>query len=182
MTLKTIVIACTCVVVAATAATGWHGAFAATRIDERVAGPYEFVYRTAPRDDFGSVRTITTELERAMHGIAVGDMQPFDVFYPPGLGEANEIGFIVSSADLPKILALPHPPLHRTVPQQQFLTTSLPYRTPFSFLIGFWKVDPALRDYRAHNGLKETWAATLNTGKTIVYLQPKALRYASEQR
>jgi hypothetical protein len=150
---------------------GIHGAFARIQISERIAGPYEFVYRTAPQGDFKSVRSITTELETAFRSAGIDEVKPFDVFYPPNT-EPSQIGFLVSQEDLKRILTLPNPPFHRTIVAQRFLATSIPYRSPVSFLVGFWKVDPRLREYRERRGLKHTWAATINTGDTIEYLQP----------
>ena len=151
---------------------GVHGAFASVRIGERVAGPYEFVYRTAPQGDFGAVRAITTELKETLGKAGVHEMQPFDIFFPPNT-QTNQFGFIVSSTDIAAIMAAPNAPLHRTIPAQDFLSAALPYRSPLSFMFGFMKVDPKLREYREEHRLRQTWAATLNTGDTIVYLQPK---------
>src|SRR3954469_11030357 len=102
MTLKVVLITATCMGLLVAVVGMTHGAFATVQITEREAGPYEFVYRTAPRGDFGSVRTITTELERAFRGIGVREMQPLDVFYPSSSQAPSEIGFIVSSADVAK--------------------------------------------------------------------------------
>lgn len=160
------------VALVAVALAGMHGAFATVRISERQAGPYEFVYRTAPQADYASIRTITTELYESFHKVGVREIQPFDIFFPPNT-EANQIGFVVNASDLDAIMRIPNPPLHRTIAAQEYLSTALPYRSPFSFIVGFMKVDPKFREYREARGLGQTWAATLNTGDTIVYLQPR---------
>ena len=153
-----------------------HGAFAPLNISEQTAGPYDFVYRTAPQGDFGAVRSITTELEAAFRTMGVHDMKPLDVFFPPDSHEPAQIGFIVAKTDLPRISQMANPPRYRVIPAGEFLTAALPYRSPFSFMVGYWKVDPKLREYRAANGLKQTWAATINEGPRILYLQPKERR------
>ena len=84
----------------------------------------------------------------------------------------SDIGFIVQPKDLDKALAARHTLLHRTIPAQRFLTAAFPYRSPLSFMVGYWKVDPLLRGYRAAHHLQRSWAATMNEGPTILYLQP----------
>lgn len=149
-----------------------HGAFDTIVITERVAGPYEFVYRTAPHGNFRAVRRITTELENSFQAAGIRDIKPLDIYFPAGSSESTQIGFVVAATDLDRIAKLPHPPLHRTIPAQAFLTTSIRYTSPISFMIGSLKVAPRLDEYRAANGLKQTWAATINEGRTILYLQP----------
>ena len=41
-------------------------------------------------------------------------------------------------------------------------------------MVGFFKVDKALAEYRKAHGYKKVEAMTINEGKTIVYLQPIA--------
>ncbi len=148
-----------------------HGAFRQVVVTEQVAGPFELIYRTAPQGDFTSVRRITTELERAFPAAGIHEMKPFDIFPPPGAAP-SQIGLLVGAADVAKAMAIPNRPSHRTIPAQRFVTTRFSYRSPLSFMVGFWKVDPALRQYRAANNLQQTWAGTINEGRTILYLQP----------
>ncbi len=161
---------------AATGALAAHGAFASVTISEQTIGPYEFVYRTAPQGDFGAVRTITTELEGAFRAAGVRDMKPLDVFFPPDSHEPSQIGFIVAAPDVPRIAQLANAPRHRVIAAGEFLTATLPYRSPLSFMVGYWKVEPKLSAYRETHGLRHTWAATINEGPRILYLQPKERR------
>ena len=147
-----------------------HGAFRSVVITEQELGPYEFVYHTAPQGNFGAIRRITMDIEGDLRRVGIEDMQPFDV-YPSSPGP-SDIGFILQPKDLDKALAIRHTLVHRTIAAQRFLTAVFPYRSPFSFIVGFWKVDPRLRHYRDEHHLRRTWAATLNQGPTILYLQP----------
>jgi hypothetical protein len=147
-----------------------HAAFRSVVITEQDLGPYEFVYATAPQGTFGAIRRITVAIEGDLSRAGIEDMKPFDV-YPSSPGP-SDIGFILQAKDLAKALAIRPTLVHRTIAAQRFLTATFPYRSPFSFIVGFWKVDPRLRRYRDEHHLQRTWAATLNQGPAILYLQP----------
>lgn len=54
------------------------------------------------------------------------------------------------------------------------MMAEFPWRNPFSFVVGYFKVDPALARHREAHGCKKTEAWSLNDGHVIVYMQPIA--------
>lgn len=155
------------VVALAIAAFGYLGGFRSITIEEKQMGPYLFAYREMVGTDFSKVSEITTALDAELRSKGVTTLQPFDLFNPEGGGE---IGFAVSESEAEQLL---NSSIRiKTIPMQQCMVATFPWKNPMSYMIGFMKVDPALEAYRKTNGYRKTWAATRHNGDTITYLQP----------
>ena len=59
----------------------------------------------------------------------------------------------------------------KQIPETNCLTTSFPWRNSYSFVFGFMKVDPTLKNYRTSNNLKNTEAMIMLDADTIHYMQ-----------
>ena len=150
------------------------GAFARIRIEERVVGPYSLIYREMRGADLGQVGAITTELDSLLQKNGVIERRPFDVFYPQN-GQPSEIGFVltteVAAQTLARIASTANVKV-REIPKQRALVARFPWKSRLSFLLGYEKIDPALRAYRQKAGYKDAPAYALNEGRTIAYMQP----------
>ncbi len=60
----------------------------------------------------------------------------------------------------------------REIPAGLFLTVRFPWRSPLSFVAGYFKVDPALARHRAARGYLKVEALARYDGDTILYMQP----------
>ena len=172
--LRRIAYVCAGLIAVVLAAAVYLGAFAHVQIEEGMVGPYALVYQEMRGTDLSRLGAITTELDALLTRNGVVDRRPFDVFYPTD-AQPNEVGFImtarVADETLARLAATPDVKL-REVPRQRALVTRFPWRSRLSFLIGYVKVDPALRAYREKAGYKAAPAYALNEGATIAYMQP----------
>lgn len=143
-------------------------------IVEREVGPYSLVYRTMRGTDLQQAGAITTELESLLDRNGVTPRRPFDVFYPAD-SQPNEIGFVLTAGIAEQtrasLASIPGVQL-REVPRQRAMVTRFPWKSRLSFLVGYLKVDPALRAYRDKAWYKDAPAYALNQGTTIAYMQP----------
>jgi hypothetical protein len=158
--------------VAALCAAAWLGAFARIEIEEREAGPYRFVYRTMTGADPQQVGRITDEIARALGAAGIAQRQPLDLFYPEGAAQPNEIGFAVGDADARKLAGLDATLLQRTLPAAPSLVAQFPWKHPASFVVGYFKVVPALKLHREAHAYQDGPSYTVNLGDTILYVQP----------
>jgi hypothetical protein len=142
------------------------GAFLPIPIEEKTVGPFSFLYKEINVKDHSLVGKTTTEIAELLKQYNFSNPRPFQFFYPEEDKRFAEIGFIVeenaSSMDGLKF---------KTIPATLCLTTSFPWRNSLSFVFGFMKVDPILKQYRESNNYKKTEAmVTLDAG-TIHYMQ-----------
>jgi hypothetical protein len=160
------------VVVAVLSAAAWLGAFARIQIEEREVGPHRFVYRSMTGADPQQVGRITDEIARALDAAGITQRQPLDLFYPEGASAPNEIGFEVLGEDASKLGALDASLLQRTLPAAPSLVARVPWKHPASFVVGYFKVVPALKGHREAHGYQDGPSYTVNLGDTILYVQP----------
>ena len=153
----------------ALAAAMYMGAFSRVDIAEQVRGPFTLVYRDMAAGDLNKVGEITTALDSVLGSAGLEHRKPLDVYFPDGRGE---IGFAVEAASPEQLTALGDQAKVKEIPAQQFMVTEFPWRNPMSFMVGFYKVDPALADYRLAHGYRKVEALALNDGDVIVYMQP----------
>lgn len=151
---------------------GWMGAFASVRIEERDAGPYPFVYVQDAGSDSGRVRELTEALGARLEAAGFQQRQPAQIYYPAGRGIQNQIGFVVDRAVTREVLGTDT--FFRPVPVQRYMTARFPFRNPLSFVMGHYRVDPALRAYRQAKRYGETYAMVILEDDSILYLQPVA--------
>ena len=145
------------------------GGFRSITIVEQTSGPYLLAYRELPVVNFSKFGEITTGLNQNLRALGLTPVRPFDIFYPD---QRAEIGFIIESADSARVAQAGGSILVKTIPAQRFITTTFPWKTSLSYLVGFMKVDPAFVKYRESHGMRKTWAATEHEGDSILYLQP----------
>ena len=60
----------------------------------------------------------------------------------------------------------------RMIGRQRYMKTTFPFKNRLSFVIGYFKVDPAFASYRAAHGYRPSLAIARNDGDEITYLQP----------
>ena len=150
------------------------GAFRSVTISESEEGPFYFVYREMKGNDPRMVGEITTSLDAELRSAGVAESRPFDIFQPSEANLPNEIGFVVSESDFARVEAERHAALKRVIARQKYMRTTFPFRNRLSFLVGFVKVDPALKAHRSTKGYAAAPAIARNDGDTITYLQPIA--------
>ncbi len=145
------------------------GAFHRVVIEEANHGPFTFVYREMVGTDMRQIEEITMALAGPLAEAGIDSRVPLDVFYPDGRTEA---GFAVDGAEEAQLRRLEGHALVREIAADTFMSTRFPWRNPLSFIVGYFKVDPALARHRAAHGYKKVEALALNTANTILYLQP----------
>lgn len=147
------------------------GAWRKVDIVESDEGPFLFIYREVVGVDQGKIGAVTTELHRILTNAGVEGMRPLDIFHAPEENVPNEIGFEVPTAQAAKLKATQEFS-QKTIPRMRYMTTTFPFRNRLSFMVGYVKVDPALKAHRQHKSYAAAWAMARNDGDTITYLQP----------
>ncbi len=146
------------------------GGFESIVIAEKQAGPFRLVYREMRGTDMQQVGTITDEIAKTLTKAGFRTHQPFDVFFPDAV--PSQIGFVIAAEEEVKLAALDPSIKQRTIPAQKCMVTTFPWKRPASFIVGYMKVDPALKAYRDKHNYANGWAATLHDGDIITYIQP----------
>jgi hypothetical protein len=149
----------------------YMGAWRSVTIAEREEGPFLFVYREVQGTDQRQVGTVTTDLRGQLDAAGVSGIRPFDVFQPTTTKLPNEIGFIVPEDEIAKLGSMKDA-TQRIIPRQRYMATEFPFRNRLSFIVGYFKVDPALAKYRKQRSYGTTLAISRNDGEIITYLQP----------
>jgi hypothetical protein len=158
--------------VAVVTALAYLGAFASVEVEERATGPFRFVYRTLDGADPRRVGEITDRVGTALRAAGVTRIRPLDIYYPEGAGKPNEIGWEVAEEHAQALAALDASLLQRTIPAEPCMVARFPWKHPLSFVVGFFRVDGALRAHREAHGYQAAPAYTLNEGAAIAYIQP----------
>ena len=151
------------------AAYAYLGGFSTVVIEEQQMGPFTLVYKDMSGTDMSQVGAITHEIEDALRTAGFTTQKPFDVYYPD---MKAEIGFIVDASEAGKLSQFGDKFKIETIPAGMYMTTTFPWKNPFSYIIGFIKVAHALEAHRMNSGYRKTWAATRHDGEYITYLQP----------
>jgi hypothetical protein len=167
--MKIVLIVLLVLVVIVVVAAAYMGAFARIDIAEKESGPFTLVYRDMAAGEMNKVGAITTELNALLEASGVTQRKPLDVFFPDGRGE---IGFAVEGVPPEILTALAGKARVRQIPAQQCMIVEFPWRNPMSFMVGYFKVDPALADYRGAHHYRKVEALALNNGAVITYMQP----------
>jgi hypothetical protein len=108
-------------------------------------------------------------LHTALAGVGIMSAEPFDAFRPDG---HNDIGFRVAAQDTALLAQLGPAWKRRTIEAAPSMTARLPWRSPLSFVVGYFKIDPALRAWRSRHGYSKTVAYVIHEGATSLYVQP----------
>ncbi|HMV43384.1 MAG TPA: hypothetical protein PK079_12345 [Leptospiraceae bacterium] len=145
----------------------YMGAFLPVPIEERNVGPFHFIYREINGKDFSLVGNTTREIGELLKQYNFSNVKSFQIFYPEEEKKLSEVGFIVLETvqDLDGVKI-------KSIPENLCMTTTFPFRSSFSFVLGFMKVDPALKFYRQKNSYKKTEAMVCLDQDTIQYMQP----------
>ena len=168
--MKILLLAVAVVVILLLAALTYLGMFSSLKLEEREMGPYPFVYTQEPSTDFGKIGRLTKALGDRLETAGVTDRKPAQLYYPVGRGIQNQIGCVVDRAVGPEVLGAET--FFRPIPAQRYVVAQFPFHNPLSFIVGYFRVDPAFKEYRKAKGLPESSAMVILDGDTIVYLQP----------
>ena len=148
----------------------WYmGVFQSIVIEERDRVPYILVYQEMTGNDMKQVGEITTKLDKLLTEHGITHRKPLDVFFPDNKAE---IGFAVENSSSNQLRALGEQTKIREIPVQHYMVSHFPWRIKMSFIVGYLKVDPALKKYRSEHNYKTVEAYALNSGNTIDYMQP----------
>jgi len=112
-----------------------------------------------------SVGRITGEIDDMLGGIGVENTRPMAIYYPD---DSAQVGLAVEDVQLS--LMLSNGTATRTVPEYQHIAAAFPWKSPLSYIVGYYKVDPELQKYRMMNGYDEAEGMTLHEGDHILYL------------
>jgi len=151
---------------------GWMGALSGVPIEERDLGPYDFVYVQDPTNDFSKVGELTEGLGQRLEAAGFTQREPAQIYYPAGRGIQNQIGFVVDRVVGNDVLG--SDTFFRTVPVQRYIVARFPFRNRLSFVLGHYRVDPALREHRRQKRYGEASVMVILEGDSILYLQPVA--------
>ncbi len=167
--MKTVLVSLLVLAVIVLGVAAYMGSFQRIDIIERDEGPFTFLYRDMAAGDMSKVGDITTALNAELESRGFAHRKPLDIFYPDGRGE---IGFVIEDVSPDRIAALAADSRLKEIPVQRYMVTEFPWRNRMSFLVGYFKVDPALASYRERHGYRKVEALALNDGHDIVYMQP----------
>ena len=150
---------------------GYLGLFHGVHVEEGQCGPFKFVYREMSGANMKKVREITDSLAALPTAQGISQRKPLNVYFPDG---SAQIGFAVEGAPEAKLAALSGEAKIRDIPAGRCMKAEFPWKNPMSFMVGYMKVDPALKKHRESHGYKKVEAMTLNLDqeKSILYLQP----------
>jgi hypothetical protein len=144
----------------------YMGAFLPILIEEKKVGSFNFIYREINAKDYSLVGKTIAEISDLLKPLNHSNKKPFQIFYPEEDPRQAEVGFIVEEK-VSEITGLKM----KQIPETNCLTTSFPWRNSYSFVFGFMKVDPILKQYRTLNNLKKTEAMVMLDTDTIYYMQ-----------
>lgn len=148
----------------------WLGMFGEVEVSERNMGPYAFVYEQEPSTDFGAFGAITEDLGERLEAAGIKSRRPAQVFFPPGRGIQNQVGFVVEGSVGANLLDVDT--FFRNVPSQRYAVFRFPFRNSLSFLAGYFRVEPALEEYRKARNIANGSTMVILDGDSILYLQP----------
>lgn len=147
----------------------YMGGFNSIVIAEQNKGPFTFVYRNVKSADMKKIGEVTSSIDSLLKSRRINERRPLDIFHPDG---SSEIGFVVEDASIEALEEIRRTENVKHIPVRLYMVTEFPWRNPMSFMIGYFKVDPALTTHREKYGYVKTEALALNVGDTIVYMQP----------
>lgn len=144
----------------------YMGAFLPILIEEKKIGPFHFLYKEMEGKDFSLIGKATSDIARILTQYNFSNQRPLQVFYPDEENKKVEVGFVVeeSVSELKDLKV-------KTISSMNCLTTSFPWRNSLSFVLGYSKVDPTLRNYRHSNGYKKTEVMVMLESDSIFYMQ-----------
>ena len=151
---------------------GWMGALSGVQVQEQDMGPHPFVYVQDTTTDFSKVGQLTEALGQRLEAAGFTQRQPAQIYYPAGRGIQNQIGFAVDRVVGNDVLG--SDTFFRPIPAQRYIVARFPFRNPLSFLLGHYRVEPALGRHRKQKNYAETQVMVILEGDSIVYLQPVA--------
>ncbi len=153
-------------------ALGWMGALSPVEITEREMGPYQFVYVQEPSTDAARIGELTRALGERLEAAGITQRRPAQEYYPVGRGIQNQIGFLVEQAVNREVLGIET--FFRPIAVQRYMVVEFPFRNSLSLVVGFFRVEPAFRQYSAQKKYAETSAMVILDGGRILYLEPIA--------
>lgn len=145
------------------------GAFKQIAIVEQNQGPFVLLYRDMVGADMKKVGEVTNSLDTLLEAAGIRQRRPMDVFFPDGRAE---IGFAVEGVGEQQLKNLAEQAKLKQIPAQRFMLAEFPWHHPISYMLGYFRVDPALEKYRAAHAYKKVEAMTLHGDGVILYLQP----------
>lgn len=151
---------------------GWLGALSPVQIQEQDFGPYAFVYVQDATTDFKKIGQLTAALGERLEAAGFKGRRPAQIYYPKGRGSQNQIGFVVGRTVPIEILG--SDTFFRPIPTQRCMAARFPFRNPLSYIVGYFRVDPAFAAHRKRKNYAETSAMVIHEGDSILYLQPVA--------
>lgn len=148
---------------------GWMGALAAVPVQEQDHGPFSFVYVQDATADFGRVRELTEALGQRLETAGFRQRKPAQIYYPTGRGIQNQIGFVVDRTVPFELLGAET--FFRPIPAQRYAAARFPFRNPLSYVLGYFRVDPVLKEHRQQKKYAESSVMVILEGDSILYLQ-----------
>ena len=158
------------VLVVALAGFGWLGGLSPVAVVEREMGPYQFVYLQEASTDPAKIGELTRTLGDRLEAAGIVARKPAQEYYPMGRGLQNQIGFMVEQPVNRDVLGTET--YFRAVPLQRYMVVSFPFRSRLSYLVGQFRVGPALAAHRAQQKYAETSTMIILDGDRILYLEP----------
>lgn len=149
---------------------GWMGALGSVEVAERDMGPYQFVYVQEPSTDSAKIGELTEALGERLEAAGVTQRKPAQEYFPAGRGIQNQIGFMIEQ-DVSRE-ALDAETFLRPIAVQRYMVVEFPFRNSLSFVVGYFRVDTALRKYKAQKKYAKSSALVILDGDRILYLEP----------
>jgi hypothetical protein len=148
------------------------GAFEHIFVSEREIGPIRFVYLPVEGTSFWKVGSVTEEVGHALNVAGATHLEPIGLYYLPGSGKPNEIGFAVDETEWQYLPQLDPRYQQRDIPRTHSMTVQFPFENPLSFVMGFYRVMPLLAAHRAEHEYVDGLSYTILGDDTILYVQP----------
>jgi hypothetical protein len=148
------------------------GAFATIFVHEREIGPIRFVYLPVEGANFWRVGRVTEQVGYALNVAGATRIDPVGVYYPPGSGRPNEIGFAVDETEWPALAQLQSKYQQRDIPRALSMTVQFPFENSLSYVMGYFRVMPLLAAHRAEHEYHDGLSYTIHGDDRILYVQP----------
>ena len=167
---------CLAFLLLATGGLGYLGAFASVEVTEERVGPFSFAY-VEHVGDYDETGRLTAQVAEALERAGLPGCKPLAVYFDdPATVEVADLKSEVGCAiDAQVGVALQRSgsslALRRIVARRS-MVARFPWRSPLSFLVGFYKVGSALERYRAEHDYAQAPVLVLLEGDVLTYAMP----------
>jgi len=155
---------------------GWSGLFAKPVAQQKMMGPYNFVYEPFV-GDYRKTGKIYEKINAGLKNIGVNSQIGLGVYYddPRSVPRENlrsDDGVVIEDKDLAKVPEIEKLYKYKVIPQKESIVAELPVKNFLTYMVGPMRAYPVLMKYAQDNNLKMEMAFEVYDmpGKKIYYV------------